>query len=553
MPVLARTASTNCHRAGVDTARFTNSRPDPTNRRRSLTHCRARPSLVVLRLNGLLAQPAILRSLPATSLRTSVRRGNSRDSPYCGQVAKRRAEKWGCTAFPDGHNWRRDSVESALAGEAPRHYLAFPGVRGNMAYMGVGLRNWAGNVEYAASALHEPLGVDHLQELVAGSSRVRAVGSGHSFNRIADTTGELVSVRRLELPIELDPDARTATVPGGARYAEVTAALDAQGWALHNLGSLPHISVAGACATGTHGSGNTNQNLAAAVEAVEFVRADGELVHLSQGDGVFAGAVLALGALGVVTRLTLRIEPAYPMRQDVYLDMPLAAAAEHVLEILAAAYSVSVFSDWHRPDVLDTIWLKRRAGPSVAAPQREWLGARLATTPQHPIPGLDASTTSPQLGQVGPWHERLPHFHRDFTPSSGAELQSEYFLPRAVAPQVLHALRAIADRLDGALLVFELRTVAADDLWLSPCYGRDTVAAHFTWVDDVRATRPALAAVEAALDPLDARPHWAKVFLGADAPRFAAMYPRLAQFRALAAEYDPNRCFGNEFLERYVY
>lgn len=419
--------------------------------------------------------------------------------------------------------------------------------------MSAALRNWAGNVEFTSTILREPTQVAELQALVAASRRIHALGSGHSFNRIADTSGEFVSVRRLELPIEIDEAARTAIVPGGARFAEVTAALDARGWALHNLGSLPHIAVAGACATGTHGAGTTNQNLAAAVESVEFVRGDGELVTLRRLDDAFLGAVVALGALGIVTRAALRIEPAYTMRQDVYLDMPFATAAEHTLEILDAAYSVSLFSTWQRPDIVNAVWRKSKAIRTDAAAETEWLGARLATTPQNPIPGLDPTGTSPQLGQVGPWHERLPHFHPDYVPSSGEELQSEYFLPREAAPQVLHALRSVAAELAPPLQVFELRTIAADELWLSPCHGRATVAAHFTWIGDLDAVRPALRAVEAALEPLDARPHWGKVFLAADAARFDAIYPRLNDFRKLAAAYDPERCFGNDFLDRYVY
>ncbi len=419
--------------------------------------------------------------------------------------------------------------------------------------MDVALRNWAGNVEFAASALHTPATVEQLQELVSRAPRIRALGSGHSFNAIADTTGELVSVGKLELPITINLDASTVTVPGGARYAEVTNVLHAQGWALHNLGSLPHISVAGACATGTHGSGNSNRNLAGAVEAVEFVRADGELRHLARGDAHFPGAVLALGALGVVTRLTLRIEPAYSMRQDVYLDMGLDAAADNVQDILAAAYSVSIFTDFATPEVVDMVWLKSRASASDPPADTVWLGARLATMAQHPLPRFDPAATSPQLGAVGPWHERLPHFHQDFTPSNGAELQSEYFLPRGAAPDVLRALRAVAERLTGPLQVFEMRTVAADDLWLSPCSGRDTVAAHFTWTADLEDARPAVQAVEAALAPLDARPHWAKVFLGADGSTFEQIYPGLRDFRHLATEQDPNRCFGNDFLASFVY
>ena len=416
------------------------------------------------------------------------------------------------------------------------------------------LTNWAGNITFAASALHLPATVEALQHLVASRHRIRALGTGHCFNRIADTRGELVSLADLELPIEIDGNTRTAVVPAGKRYAEVAGTLDGLGWALHNLGSLPHISVAGACATGTHGSGDRNRNLSSAVEAVEFIRADGEVVRLSRvaNPNRFGGAVLSLGALGVLTRLTLSIEPSFDVRQDVYLDMPVDVAAEHASEIFGAGYSVSMFIDWRQPDLINAIWLKRRVDHDSGPAEGDWFGAPLADRPQHPIPGLDAAAATTQLGQVGRWHERLPHFRADFTPSHGEELQSEYFLPRNAAADAIQALRAIAARFLGPLAVCEIRTIAADDLWLSPCHGRDTVALHFTWVRDLDAVLVALASIEAAIAPFDARPHWGKVFRVPPA-KFEEIYPQLPAFRALAAEYDPNRKFGNSFLETYVH
>lgn len=412
------------------------------------------------------------------------------------------------------------------------------------------MQNWAGNITYSAARLSEPVSVEELQTIVAGAVAVRAVGSGHSFSPVADTTGTLVSLRNLAVPVTVDAAARTATVSAGARYTEVTATLDAQGWALANLGSLPHITVGGACATGTHGSGDRNQNLAGAVVAIEFVRGDGELVHSRVGEPEFPGSVLALGALGIATRMTLRLEPAYSMRQDVYTELPFDHAVERIGDIFAAAYSVSLFSDFSRPDVIDLVWCKSRGGE---APRPATFLGTPSGVERHPTPGVDPAGTSPQLGVVGRWHERLPHFRASHDPSTGDELQSEYFLPRHQAGAALAALRSVATEFVGALQAFELRTIAADDLWLSPCHGRDTVATHFTWVSDPDTVRPALAAIERALAPLDARPHWAKIFRAADHSTLEAIYPRLPDFRTLAATHDPERCFGNDFLARYVY
>jgi xylitol oxidase len=327
----------------------------------------------------------------------------------------------------------------------------------------------------------------------------------------------------------------------------VAAALHERGLALHNLGSLPHISVAGACATGTHGSGNGNRCLAAVATGVEFVRADGELIRLDRGDADFGGAVLALGALGIVTRLTLEAQPSYEIRQDVWLDAPLDTVLAHYGEITAAGYSVSLFSDPNTRGRIDQIWVKRRNEP--AADGTRW-GARPAEQDVHPIAGQDARAATEQRGRPGPWHERLPHFRPSFTPSSGDEQQTEYLLPREHAAAAIAAVHTLD--LTHVLQVAEFRTIAADDLWLSPFHGRDSVAVHFTWHDDEAAVQQAIAQVEELLAPFDARPHWGKVFR-VTRDELAHHYPRLPDFRALAARHDPDRKFGNAFLGAYVY
>lgn len=343
--------------------------------------------------------------------------------------------------------------------------------------------------------------------------------------------------------MEIDPDARTVTLGGGLRYGQLTPVLHEAGWALHNLGSLPHISVAGAFATGTHGSGERNGCLATAAVAVEFVRADGRLVRLARGDAAFPGAVVALGALGVVTRLTLAVEPTYDVRQDVWVGAPFAAVRDRLDDVLAAGHSVSIFTTWSG-DTVDQIWVKSRGGAPVAD-GRAW-GAVAATSAVHPVPGEDPSACTVQGGVPGPWHARLPHFRLEFTPSSGDEQQSEYLVAREHGAAALDALRGLD--LSAALQVSEVRAVAADDLWLSPFQGRDAVALHFTWVDDDVLVGRAVDAVEEALAPFAPRPHWGKVFHLDPRP----LYPRLDDFRALVAEHDPGATFGSDFLARYV-
>lgn len=410
------------------------------------------------------------------------------------------------------------------------------------------LRNWAGSVAFSTDRLHRPSSVEQLQDLVAGTPRIRALGTGHSFSRVADTTGDLITVADLPPTIEIDGAARTVEVSAGTRYAELAAELDAHGWALHNLGSLPHISVAGACATGTHGSGDANRCLSAAAVAIEFVRGDGELARLTRDDPDFGGAVLSLGALGVATRLTLAIEPTYDVSQQVWLDAPVATVADRLDEVMAAGYSVSLFTAPDRPEVIDQIWVKTRAGERIAD-GRDW-GARAASEQVHPVPGMDPSATTAQLGAPGPWHARLPHFRAEFRPSAGAEQQAEFLVPRVHGPDAVRALCALDLR--GAAQVCEVRSIAADELWLSPCHGRDTLGVHVTWVLDDALVLPGVAKLEAALAPFDPRPHWGKVF-GLPPEQVRAAYPALPRFRDLAARCDPDRRFGNDFLERYVY
>ncbi|MEV7448712.1 FAD-binding protein [Streptomyces nigra] len=407
------------------------------------------------------------------------------------------------------------------------------------------ITNWAGNITYGAGELHRPASVDEVAALVAASTRVRVLGSGHSFNEIAEPgpDGVLLSIAALPPLVDVDGAARRVRVSGGTRYAELARAVHTHGLALPNMASLPHISVAGSVATGTHGSGVGNGSLASAVREVELVTADGSVVRIGRDDPRFGGAVTSLGALGVVTALTLDLEPAFEVEQHVFTELPLAGLDTAAFEaVMSAAYSVSLFTDWRAPGFRQ-VWLKRRTDQ----PLPEIAGAAPATEKLHPVPGMPAVNCTEQFGVPGPWHERLPHFRAEFTPSSGAELQSEYLLPRGRALEALHAVDAIRDTVAPVLQTCEVRTVAADEQWLSPSYGRDTVALHFTWIEDTAAVLPVVRRLEAALDDFAPRPHWGKVFT-TPAGVLRDRYPRLDDFRALARELDPKGTFANAFV-----
>jgi xylitol oxidase len=403
--------------------------------------------------------------------------------------------------------------------------------------VGVGGANWAGNVTFGAARYHRPASVQELCDIVGASERVHALGTGHSFNDIADTTGDLVSVAGLPPVIDIDPVAGSVRVSAGLRYGEVAPRLHAQGSALPNLGSLPHISIAGACATGTHGSGDANGNLATAIVGLELVTADGGLRHVDDVHGYAVG----LGALGVVTHLTLRLRSTFDIGQYVYDGVPVPSDPSGVDELFGAGYSVSLFTDWAGHN---QAWVK---GPHAELP-RQWLGGTLADGARHPINGMPTDNCTQQLGVKGPWYERLPHFRLEFTPSAGDELQSEYLVPRERAVEALAAVHAIRDRVAPVLQISELRTVAADELWLSPSYRRDSLAIHFTWIRDADAVLPVVVAVEDALRPVEPRPHWGKVF-GVPGAVLRDQYERGDDFAELARTLDPQAKFRNPWLD----
>ncbi len=415
-------------------------------------------------------------------------------------------------------------------------------------------RNWAGNVEFGPAPIRAPETLGELRELVRSSRKLRVLGSRHSFNDIAASPDLHLSLERLSRPPTFDRERQTVTCSPGVTYGELCPLLDAEGVALRNLASLPHISVMGACSTATHGSGDGNQNLATAVVELELVDAHGEVRRLSrdaEGDA-FSGQVVSLGGLGVVTEVTLATVPAFSMQQEVFEDLPVAGVYERFDEITSCAYSVSLFTDW-RDGLVNQVWIKHRLdGSEGRPPATGFLGARPAPTHRHPMTELSPDPCTTQMGQPGPWHERLPHFRVDHTPASGDELQTEYFVPRAHAVQALQALEGLADEMAELLWLSEVRTIAADELWLSPSYRTPTIGIHFSWHNDWEGLQGLLPVVEEALAPLQVRPHWGKVFT-LKQEQVASQYPRLDEFKGLLRDFDPDGKFRNPYLERYLY
>lgn len=420
--------------------------------------------------------------------------------------------------------------------------------------------NWAGNITYSTDNIINPRSVANLQENVKNNKKLRTLGTKHCFNTIADSKECFIGTMFLNNMLTIDYKLMEIKTQAGIKYGELAPFLQKNGYALHNLASLPHISVGGACATATHGSGVKNGNLATAVKALEIVNAKGEIIELTKAkDGErFNAAVVSLGMLGPVVTITLAIEPTYEIKQDVYQNMPMGSLDKHFDEIMSAGYSVSLFTDWQNKNI-NEVWIKSKVKEVLGDKSEkgfnakpEYFGGKLASKNLHPIAELGSENCTDQMGVAGAWHDRLPHFKMGFTPSSGKELQSEFFIDRKNAVAAIKAVEKLSSKIGPLLMITEIRTIAADDLWMSTAYKRDSVAIHFTWKQEVEGVMALLPEVEAALEPFDYRPHWGKIFT-IDPKKLQKRYEKLDEFKALVAEFDPDGKFRNEFIEKNLY
>ena len=411
--------------------------------------------------------------------------------------------------------------------------------------------NWAGNYTYKADNFYEPSSVEELQQLVKKLDKQKALGSRHCFNDIADSPENQISIRRFNKLLQLNTNENTVTLEGGARYGDFAAELDSKGYALHNLASLPHITIAGACATATHGSGVTLGNLATQVVALQILTPQGEIVNVDRTNPDFFGLVVGLGAVGYVTNMTLQVERTFQMRQDVFQELPIASLEKHFDEIMSSGYSVSLFTNWLHQKI-SQVWIKRRTDREVKALGNDFFGAKSATKNLHPIVELSAENCTDQMGIPGPWYERLPHFKMGFTPSGGKELQSEFFVPRANAVDAILALEKKKDLIYPQLLISEIRTIAADEFWMSPAYHQDSVGIHFTWKQNPGEVQKLIPMIEAELSPYKVKPHWGKLFTISPAT-LHLRYEKFPDFLALIKKYDPEGKLRNHYLDLNIY
>lgn len=416
------------------------------------------------------------------------------------------------------------------------------------------LSNWSGNLAYGTDRVTEASSVDQVRSFVKSRKKFKVLGTRHCFNSIADSHDEFLSLKPMQEMAIVGAQNRMVAVGPGVTYGQLAPFLESKGLALHNLASLPHISVAGAVTTATHGSGEGNGNLATAVAEIEMVTGDGDVAKLSRASGTdaFRGAVVGLGAFGAITRVVLDVQPTYQVRQYVYENLPFAQMRDHFDAIQASGYSVSLFTDW-RKELVNEVWIKARTDSArpFAAPA-EFYGGTLAKKNLHPIAELSAENCTDQMGKPGPWYDRLPHFKMGFTPSAGKELQTEYFVPRRNAVDAIMAVARLHEQVSPLLLITEIRTIAADELWMSPAYQRPSVAIHFTWKQDWLGVQRVLPVVERELGPYQPRPHWGKLFTIPHA-ELRARYPKFDDFVKLASKFDAQGRLRNEFLNTNVF
>jgi xylitol oxidase len=406
------------------------------------------------------------------------------------------------------------------------------------------MQNWSKNVDFNDRAYLQPESIVELQELVRTHPKIRARGTAHCFNEIANTSSYAINLAKMPKTIEVDETKKTARVAAGLTYGELAPILHEQGWALNNLASLPHISIAGSVSTGTHGSGIKNHNLANQVLSLDLVTAEGELRHIDRTNPAFSALVVGLGLGGIVYQYELKIEPTYQVRQVIYPEIPLDILQRNFDQIMGTAYSVSYFTDWSSAQV-GNLWCKFRDDEVIPDSVG---GSAKADKKFHPIPSVDPVACTDQLGIPGEWHQRIPHFKLEFTPSVGEEIQSEFFVERKDAAAAIEAVSQLGSEITPLLWITELRTFAADQLWLSGAYERDVLAIHFTW-KKLDAIYPVIEKVEAALRPFNYRPHWGKVFT-ADATYLKSVYPKMSEFKALTEALDPTSKFENSFTRR---
>lgn len=412
-------------------------------------------------------------------------------------------------------------------------------------------KNWVGNLQYNSKKYFQPERVGQIQELVKNSKRIKTLGSRHCFNSIADCDETHLSLAKMNKMLAIDENEMTVTIEGGAQYSDFCVELNEAGFALPNLASLANISVVGACATATHGSGVNNQSLASSISEIELVDGNGGIITLSRQKDAekFNGVVVNIGAIGIVTKLKLDIEKSFQVRQDLFENLSIEQLAENFDEITSSGYSVSLFTNFQKS--IRVMNIKRRIDENISDLPKEFFGATAAKESINSR-GIPDTNRSPQMGVSGCWFECLPHFKFSKQLIQGEEIQSEYYVERKNAVEAILALEEISNIIFPQIIVAEIRSIKADNHWLSPFYRGDSVGIHFSWKLNEREVMKILPEIEKVLAPYKPIPHWGKLFT-ISREELHAYYPKMSEFIGLCEEFDPNGKFRNEYLNKYIF
>lgn len=427
--------------------------------------------------------------------------------------------------------------------------------------------NWAGNQRSTAALVVRPRTVDEVADAIRAAAdagrKVRAAGSGHSFTGAALTDGHRIDLTDLDTGVHVDTARRLVTVPAGMTLHALNDLLATHGLALPNLGDIDRQALAGAIATGTHGTGTRLHGIASAVTGLTLVLADGTVLECSaqRHTDVFEAARVGLGALGVVTEVELQCVPAFRLHA-VERPEPLLPLLERVQEEADAHDHFELYWFPHTDRTMTKRNNRVEEGAAVPGPLpawRAWVDDELMANGLFEQVNRVAArwpATVPTMAQVTGRAQTAREFTdvswRVFCSRRAVRfVESEYAVPRAAVRDVVLALKDWVDRHDEALpFPVEVRLLAADDVWLSTSHGRDTAYVAVHQYHRMQYARY-FAAFEAIVAEHAGRPHWGKLHT-LDAERLRPLYPRFDDFLAVRRKLDPTGLFGNAYLERVL-
>uniref|UniRef100_A0A915D0Y3 FAD-binding PCMH-type domain-containing protein n=1 Tax=Ditylenchus dipsaci TaxID=166011 RepID=A0A915D0Y3_9BILA len=420
------------------------------------------------------------------------------------------------------------------------------------------LLNWGGNFNFSTQDIKYPTTTAGVQQLVKEcKGKIRPVGTRHSFSEIANTNDTLICLVHMNLILSVDPSVPSVTVQAGITYTDLIPFLQSIGLAIPMMASLGEISIAGAINTAVHGSGAGIGNLATQVLGLQMVLADGSVVQYSKGqnDTELAAATVGLGALGIVTQVTLQAQPTYNLAINVFENMDMSVLDTQLYNITHSGYAINMWSTFGTPGVLDQVWITTKVdsnGVNAYGNVSQLYGAPAATAQSSPIAALPPTYVVPQMGIVGPYYERLTDYDLGLSGQEGQQTQSEYYVDFDDFVPALKALQTLSAEINAVVYVALFRITEKDELWMSPQYKKTTMAIHFSWQPKLDQVMALLPKIEAALAPFNPIPHWGKLYT-LKPEQYLPLLPKYPEWREQVELHDPTHKFRNKWLEENIF